>query len=271
MSTWASRRASISRRASWSRRTPRSCSRQELSAKKWQPQVVAVGTVTDSYQPIERRLELTRRCLEVFLEFRNPVGLITKSHLISRDRDLIAELARHNAATAYVSVTSLDADLARQLEPRASQPLGRLAAIEELAAAGIPVGVLVAPIIPGLNDHEVPAILAAAAKAGAKYAGWVMLRLPFAVRDLFIRWLEEHYPRRKERVLGRLRDVRDGKLTDAQFGSRMVGTGLLAEQIKALFDLGCRQAGLQKKSPPLSIAGFRRPAATQRSLFDDLD
>jgi DNA repair photolyase len=244
--------------------------RKELSAKNWQPQVVALGTVTDVYQPIERKLQLTRRCLEVFVEFRNPISVVTKNHLVSRDRDLYGELARHQAAMVFVSLTTLDASLARRMEPRASQPLGRLAAIEELTSAGVPVGVMVAPIIPGLNDHEIPAILGAAARAGARFAYYVLLRLPHGVSELFQRWLEEHYPGSKERVLGRLRDMRGGKLNDANFGSRMVGEGVLAEQIKALFRLGSRQAGLEQKCPQLSTAAFRRPGGTQRSLFDEL-
>jgi DNA repair photolyase len=243
--------------------------RKELSARSWQPQVVAVGTATDSYQPIERKLQLTRRCLEVFLEFGNPMGLVTKNHLVSRDRDLLGELARRQAALVFVSITTLDADLARRLEPRASQPLGRLAAIEELTAAGVPVGVMLAPMIPGLNDHEIPAILTAAGQAGARFAGFVLLRLPHGVGELFERWLEEHYPLGKERVLNRLRDMRGGHLYEARFGSRMVGQGAMAEQMKALFHLGCRRAGLDAKAPELSTARFRRPGGTQRSLFDD--
>src|SRR5262249_40096561 len=157
--------------------------------------------VTDPYQPIERRLRLTRRCLEVLVEFRNPVSIVTKSHLVTRDIDLLQELGKHNAALVFLSVTSLDADLAGILEPRATRPAGRLAAIRELADAGIPVGVLVAPVIPALNDHEIPAILSAAATAGARYAGYIPIRLPLAVAGLFERWLEEHLPEKKSKVL----------------------------------------------------------------------
>src|SRR5262245_37779730 len=161
--------------------------RQELSAPSWKPQVVVMSGVTDCYQPVERRLRLTRGCLEVFAEFRNPVSIVTKNHLVTRDADLLAELARHRAAAVFVSVTTLDGDLARAMEPRASAPARRLAAVSALAAAGIPVGVLVAPVIPGLTEHEIPAILAASAKAGARHAGRVMLRLPFGVKELFDR------------------------------------------------------------------------------------
>src|SRR4051812_7212826 len=168
--------------------------RSELSSRNWQPQVIAISGVTDAYQPVERRLKLTRRCLEVLAEFRNPVVIITKNELVTRDIDLLSELARYEAALVFISVTSLDGDLARRLEPRASQPARRLAAIEELANAGIPVGALVAPVIPALTDHELPSILEAVAKAGAKVAGYVPLRLPYGVAPLFEEWLSLHEP-----------------------------------------------------------------------------
>jgi DNA repair photolyase len=241
--------------------------RRELSSPKWQPQVLGVSGVTDPYQPIERRLRLTRRCLEVLTEFRNPVAVITKNHLVSRDVDLLGELARHDAAAVFLSITSLDAGLANIMEPRASQPAGRLAALEELSRAGIPAGVLIAPVIPGLNDHEIPAILSAAVRAGARYAGYVILRLPYAVADLFTAWLERHLPDRKEKVLGRIRDLRGGRLNESRFGRRMRGEGELAQQIKSLFALGCRQAGITGRGPELSTASFRRPGGTQQLLF----
>jgi DNA repair photolyase len=242
--------------------------RKELAAAKWQPKVVSLSGVTDPYQPIERRLKLTRRCLEVFAAFRNPVSVVTKNHLICRDIDLLAELAQHQAAAAFLSITTLDGELARRMEPRATQPAGRLAAIEELTRAGIPVGVMVAPVIPGLNDHEIPAILEAAAKAGARRAGYVLLRLPHGLGPLFERWLRQHYPERCEKVLARLRGMRGGAIYDPRFGSRMKGEGTLAEQIASLFALGCRRAGLDKRFPPLSTAAFRRPGGTQRLLFE---
>jgi DNA repair photolyase len=242
--------------------------RKELASAKWQPKVVSLSGVTDPYQPIERRLGLTRRCLEVFAEFRNPVGVVTKSHLITRDSDLLAELARHQAAAAFLSITTLDGELARRMEPRATQPAGRLAAIEELTRAGVPVGVMVAPVIPGLTDHELPAILAAAVKAGARCAGYVLLRLPHGLGPLFKQWLQQHYPERRDKVLSRLRDMRGGEIYDPRFGSRMTGQGALAEQVAALFALGCRRAGLAKRLPPLSTAAFRRPGGTQRLLFE---
>jgi DNA repair photolyase len=242
--------------------------RRELSSPRWQPRMVAVSGVTDPYQPIERRLRLTRRCLEVLAEFRNPVGIVTKSHLVTRDLDLLGELTRHEAATVFLSVTTLDGELARKMEPRATQPHGRLAAIEEIARAGVPVGVMVAPVIPGLTDHEMPAIIEAAARAGARCAGFVPLRLPLAVGPLFEQWLEQHYPERKEKVLGRIRSLRGGKLNDPKFGSRMRGEGVFADLIRDVFHLACRKAGLTGKFPSLSTAAFRRPAGNQRLLFD---
>lgn len=242
--------------------------RKELAAAKWQPKVVALSGVTDPYQPIERRLQLTRRCLEVFVEFRNPVGVVTKNHLVCRDTDLLSELAQHQAAAAFLSITTLDAELARRMEPRATQPAGRLAAINELAQAGVPVGVLVAPVIPGLNDHEIPSILDAAAKAGALGAGYVLLRLPYGLGPLFEQWLRQHYPERCDKVLSRLRDMRGGAINDPRFGSRMRGEGVLAEQIASLFTLGCRRAGIGNRFPRLSTSAFRRPGGTQRLLFE---
>lgn len=242
--------------------------RKELTAAAWQPQVLSISGVTDCYQPVERRLRLTRRCLEVLAEFRNPVGVVTKNHLVTRDTDLLADLAKDQAAVVFLSITTLDGDLARVLEPRASQPAGRLAALAELTAAGVPVGVMVAPVIPGLTDHEVPAILEAAAKAGARAAGYVPVRLPLAVAPLFEAWLERHFPDRKERVLGRIREMRGGRLNDARFGSRMRGEGVIADALADLFLLGCRRAGITGAMPRLSAAAFRRPGGTQGLLFE---
>ncbi|MGH7819664.1 MAG: PA0069 family radical SAM protein, partial [Candidatus Binatia bacterium] len=241
--------------------------REELSSPRWKPQVVAMSGVTDPYQPVERRLRLTRRCLEVLAEFRNPVILITKNHLITRDADLLAELASHGAAAVFVSVTTLDQGLQRILEPRTSTPRRRLEAIAELVRAGVPTGALVAPVIPGLTDHEIPAIVAAAAAAGARFAGHVPLRLPWAVKDLFERWLEDHFPERKEKILNRIRDIRGGRLNDPSFGSRMRGEGAFAEEIHALFAVACRRAGIGAERVTLSAAAFRRPGGAQLRLF----
>jgi DNA repair photolyase len=238
----------------------------ELSSPRWKPQVLAMSGVTDPYQPVERRLRLTRRCLEVLARFRNPVGIVTKNQLVARDADLLGELAAHNAAAVNISVTSLDPKLQRILEPRTSTPRARLDAITHLRQAGVPVGVMVAPIIPGLTDHEVPAILQACADAGAQFAGYIVVRLPFAVAPLFERWLEEHFPDRKEKILGRIRHLRGGqRLNDPRFKSRMVGEGIFAEQIRALFQAGCKRAGLGQRLK-LSTAAFRG-STTQLDLF----
>lgn len=241
--------------------------RKELSSKRWKPQVLAISGVTDCYQPVERRLELTRRCLGVLAEFRNPVAMITKNHLITRDIDYLGELARYQAAAVAISVTTLDGDLAKILEPRASSPQRRLAAIRELKAAGVPVRVMVAPVIPGLNDHEIPQILAAAAEAGATNASYTPLRLPLAVAPLFEDWLDRHRPGHKEKILGRIRDMRGGKLNDANFGSRLSGEGFWAIQLRTIFTVAARKAGFSDESPPLSTAAFRVPT-DQLSLFE---
>jgi DNA repair photolyase len=231
--------------------------RRELSKKSWVPQVIAMSGVTDCYQPIERRLELTRRCLAVLAEFRNPVAIITKNHLVTRDIDILRELAAFQAVVANISVTSLNPELAKVLEPRASPPQRRLAAISELHAAGIPVRVMMAPIIPGLTDHEMPELLTAAARAGACDASYVALRLPWAVAPLFEAWLERHAPGHKEKVLSRIRDMRGGKLYDARWGVRSRGEGFFAEQMGAMFDMARRKAGFAGDPPELSTAAFQ--------------
>ena len=243
--------------------------RDELADPGWEPQPLALSGVTDPYQPVERRLEITRRCLEVLAEARHPVGIVTKSRLVVRDRDLLAALAEHGAARVSISVTTLDEDLRRILEPRAPTPERRLDAIRRLADAGVPTGVLVAPVIPGLTDHEVPAILEAAAEAGAGHAASVPLRLPHGVEELFVDWLEKHRPARKEKVLGRIRDIRGGRLNDPRFGSRMRGEGPLAEGLADLFGLAARRHGLDGDRPALSTDAFRRPAVDgqQTELF----
>lgn len=234
--------------------------RRELAAAAWTPQVLAMSGVTDPYQPVERRLRLTRRCLAVLVEFRNPVVVITKGYGVTRDADLLGELAALDAAAVFLSVTTLDPAVARVMEPRAATPARRLAAIRTLAEAGIPVGVMVAPVIPGLTDHEIPAIVSAAAGAGARYAGSTLLRLPYGLAGIFETWLSQHFPERKEKVLGRIREIRGGRLNDPRFGSRLRGEGVLADHVRALFDVVCRRAGIAGRCPELSTAAFRRPA-----------
>jgi DNA repair photolyase len=240
--------------------------REELASRKYTPRTIAISGVTDPYQPIERKLELTRRCLAVLAEFRNPVGIITKNHLVTRDIDILQELAAQNAVSVHISVTTLDPNLAKLMEPRASRPELRIAAIGMLAKAGIPAGVMVAPVVPAITDHEMPAILTAAANAGATSAGFVVLRLPWAVAPLFERWLEEHYPDRKEKVMNRVRELREGKLYDPQWGIRQRGKGIFADQIESMFDVTCRRLHLNEKKYDLSTNAFRRPTV-QGSLF----
>jgi DNA repair photolyase len=232
--------------------------RAALSSPRWQPQVIALSGNTDCYQPVERRLRITRACLEVLAEFRNPVSVITKSALVTRDADLLGALAADGAAHAFLSITSLDPDLARRMEPRAASPDRRLQAMAALAAAGVPTGVMIAPVIPGLNDHEIPAILERAAAAGARAANWVMVRLASPLDRLFTDWLEKHFPERAQRVLGRIRECRAGQLNDTRFRIRQRGLGPYAEQIRGLFALAARRRGLDRPLPPLNPAAFRR-------------
>ncbi|MCG3119485.1 MAG: hypothetical protein ALAOOOJD_01894 [bacterium] len=233
---------------------------------KWQPQVIALSGNTDCYQLAERKLQITRRCLEVFLQYRNPVGMITKNALVVRDLDILQQLAAYDLVAVSVSITTLDNQLCRRLEPRTSAPEKRLEAIEKLAAAGIPTGVNVAPLIPGLTDHELPAILAAAAARGASGAGFIMLRLPHAVKELFSTWLQQHYPDRVKKVLHAIQEMRGGHLNDPRFGSRFRGDGERVEAIQQLFDMTCKKLGLNEKRRHLTTRYFRRNE--QGDLFE---
>ena len=228
-----------------------------LSRPSWEPQTVALSGNTDCYQPMEKRLELTRRCLAVFLDHRNPVGIITKSFLVTRDLDLLAELAQHHLLAVTLSVTTLSPDLATRMEPRASGPGGRLKAIEQLAAAGIPVGVNIAPLIPGLNEHEIPTILKACRDHGATWASYTLLRLPGAVQPIFVDWVRRHYPDRTDKVLNRLRAMRGGDLSDPRFGTRMSGTGKPAKLLQEFFSIHRSRLGYAHP-PRLATEQFRR-------------
>ena len=241
--------------------------RRELSDPKWEPKVLAISGVTDCYQPVEKRLELTRRCLEVLVEFRNPVTVVTKNYLVTRDIDILSALAKHQCAAVFISLTTLDEKLSGLMEPRASRPAKRLAAIEALARESIPVGFLLAPMVPGLTDSEAPAIAQAAAGAGARFAGYVALRLPHGVKEIFEAWLGQHYPGKKDKILNRLRAVRSGKLNDPRFHSRMKGEGIFAEQMAELFRVACKKAGIHERAPRLSTEQFRRPTE-QLALFN---
>lgn len=243
--------------------------REALSKPTWKPTPLGLSGVTDPYQPIERRLGVTRRCLEVLAEFRHPVMIITKNHLVTRDRDLLARLAEHHAASIYLSITTLDAKLARAMEPRTSSPEKRLEAIAELSAAGIPTGVLVAPVVPGITDHEMPRILERAAQAGAKSAGYVILRLPHGLKELFEGWLDAHEPEKKEKVLSRMRALSGGKLYNSEWRTRQTGSGAFADQVAQMFRMACARHGLNQSRETLSTAAFRRPprAGDQGNLF----
>jgi DNA repair photolyase len=233
--------------------------RQELGRRAWHGAPLGLSGVTDCYQPVERRLQLTRKCLEVMVECRQPVGVVTKSALVARDADLLADLARDHAAEVCLTVTTLDEPLRRALEPRAATSDARLDAVARIAARGVPVGVLVSPVIPGLTDHEIPRILRRAREAGATYSHFQMLRLPHGVGALFDEWLTRHVPDRKEKILGRLRQVRLGCLPDARFGHRMRGDGPMADLAVQLFDRARTRFGLADAPRPLSSAAFRHP------------
>lgn len=241
--------------------------RSKFASRGWRPETIVMSGVTDPYQPVERELNITRGCLEVFAETRNPVSIITKNYLVTRDIDLLQELAGYNAVHVTLSVTTLDRDLARVMEPRTSQPYRRLKAIEELAEKRISVGVNVAPVIPGLTDHECADILKAARDCGASRAGYTIVRLPYGVKDLFQQWLEQHFPDRKEKVLNRLRDMRDGELNSSEFGKRMSGEGNFARQISDLFRLQVKKLGYNQSPGSLSTDHFRRPEHGQLNLF----
>jgi DNA repair photolyase len=242
--------------------------RRALATARWQPKAIDLSGVTDPYQPVERERRITRSILEVLVEHRNPVTVVTKNALVTRDTDLLAELARFEAAAVCLSVTTLDARLAARLEPRTSQPRRRLEAISKLTAAGIPCGVMMAPCIPGLTDHELPQILEAAADAGARWARVIPIRLPGAVAGIFSAWLETHAPLQRDKVLKRIRSMREGELNDPRLHARMKGTGVRAEQMRALFHATCRRLGLATEMPRLSIDAFRKPGGEQLRLFD---
>ena len=245
--------------------------RARLLSKEWQPHPLMISGVTDCYQPTERTLQLTRACLEVLTDCRHPVVIITKNELVTRDIDLFQRLVEHRAIAVCVSVTTLDPQLSNRMEPRASAPARRLAAIRALAAAGIPVAVNVAPIIPGLTDHEIPAILAAAAEAGACAAHYTVVRLPHGVKDLFGDWLQAHYPLKAKHVVSRIRDLRDGALYDSDFASRMVGTGAFAAQLSQLMQVYKKKHGLDRGLPRLNSDAFTKvPLQTRATGQADL-
>lgn len=243
--------------------------REFLSKRNWKPEPITFSGVTDCYQPAERQLQLTRQCLEVVLECRQPVSLITKNALVLRDLDILSQLAEHKLVHVYLSITSLDPELARDMEPRTSTPEARLRAVRTLSEAAVPVGVMMAPIIPGLNDSQIPQLLEAVSDAGAIKADYILLRLPLNVETVFVEWLRRVRPNHAAKVLGRLEAARDGTRSSSTWGERMVGTGLIAEQIRNTFRVFRRKFGLEGELPPHRCDLFRPPASPtgQMQLF----
>ena len=242
---------------------------RELRAKSYVPEVIAIGTNTDPYQPIEKDRRIMRRVLEVLQAHRHPVAVVTKGTLIERDADILGEMGRMGLARVGISVTTLDRDLARRMEPRVPSPARRLETIRRLTGAGCPVRVMVSPVVPALTDHELEAILKAAAEAGAVAASWIMLRLPHEVSALFREWLAEHYPDRAARVMGRVRELHGGRDYDPEWGKRMTGEGLFAEMVGQRFRIATKRLGLARELPPLRTDLFRCPprVGDQLSLF----
>lgn len=241
--------------------------RKELRSVKWVPKPIAMSGVTDCYQPAEKHFRITRKCLEVLREFRNPVGIVTKNYLVTRDIDILSAMAEIGCAGAVISVTTLDGELSRKMEPRASQPEYRLKAIAKLVDAGIPVTVLVAPVIPGLTDHEIPAIMKEASARGAVDAGYVMLRLPYGVADIFSAWLKRHYPDRRKKIMGRIESMRDGSLNSSEYRTRMKGKGIFAEQTERIFRVAYRKFGFSGRKALLDASRFKRGGGVQLELF----
>ena len=240
----------------------------ELSGPKYRCDVIAMGTNTDPYQPVERDLKVTRQILRVLADFNNPVGIVTKNHMVTRDIDILGDMARRNLVEVFLSVTTLDKDLARAMEPRASTPQRRLDAIRALATAGIPVGVMTSPMIPGLNDHEMESILEAAMDAGATRAGYIVLRLPLEIKELFEEWLRAHRPDRAERVLSLIRQIRGGELYQAEFGTRMTGEGPIAQLLSARFAAATKRLGLNRTRYRLDTQAFHVPESARTALVD---
>jgi DNA repair photolyase len=248
--------------------------KEELGRKGYRAKPIAFGTNTDCYQPIERRYKVMRGMLEVLAQCDHPLTIVTKSALVERDIDLLAPMARKNLVKAFVSITTLDHRLARTLEPRAASPRRRIDAIRALGSAGIPCGVMVAPLIPALTDSSLEAVLEAGAAAGATMAGWILLRLPNEVRPLFKEWLAAHHPRRADHVISIVRQSRGGRENDPRFGSRMTGSGNFVELIGKRFELACRRLGLNSEENHMASRGgldctlFRAPSAgRQMGLF----
>src|SRR5688572_26724036 len=242
--------------------------REELGRPGYACEVISLGANTDPYQPVEREYRITRGILEVLSECDHPVGIVTKNALVERDIDILAPMAKKNLATVFISLNNLDHDLARRLEPRCSAPARRLEAMRRLSAAGIPTGVIVAPVIPFLTDHQIEPVLEAAYAAGARGTGYVLMRLPWEVKDLFRDWLETHYPLKAKHVMSRVHQMRGGRDNDPNFGSRMSGSGELADLLRKRFDIACQRLGFNARSWALDTTRFRKPRRDgQLALF----
>ena len=241
--------------------------RKFFENKKWEPTTISLSGNTDCYQPIERKMQITRHLLEVCLDFRNPVGIITKNALILRDLDILKDLAKLNLVRVFTSITSLDEELRRKMEPRTSTYQSRLNIVRTLSENGIPTGIMNAPIIPGLNDIHMHDVIKAASEAGAKWAGYTMVRLNGAVGGIFQDWLHKAYPDRAEKVWNMISDCHEGQVNDSRFGNRMVGDGKIAEMIKDQFKLYCRKYGLNETHEELNTSAFRRIRNGQMQLF----
>ncbi len=240
---------------------------EELGKKRWEPQMVCFSGNTDCYQPVERKLQITRQCLEVFLKFGNPVGIITKNALVTRDIDILRDLAAINLVLVVISITTLDPELTRVMEPRTSTPIKKLEAVKLLASAGVPVTVNTAPIIPGLNDEELPALLRLASEHGAKFAGYTIVRLPGAIEPLFVEWVQRTFPERASKILNRIKDTRGGESSNSEFGKRMRGEGEIAKTIRQLFKINCEKYGLNKEEFAFALTHFKKPVTSQIEMF----
>lgn len=244
--------------------------RKELDHPSWKSSLVSMSGVTDPYQPIEKKLQLTRGCLEVLNDFRNPVAIVTKNGLVTRDLDLLRGMQEWNGVLVFLSLTTLNDDLRRTLEPRTSSIRMRLKAISELREAGIAVGFLMAPVIPGLTDHEIPSVVKAASEAGAQFGFYTVLRLPYGVKSLFFDWVQRHAPGHEAKIRQRISDLRGGKMNDSNFGDRFRGTGPAAEQMSQLFRIACQHHRVQVKAPHVDRSQFRRHGGQQME-FQDLN
>lgn len=240
---------------------------KEFQKKSYKPDLIMFSGNTDCYQPVERKLKITRKALEICLKYRNPVAVITKNSLIQRDIDILSELNELKLVSVSISITSLNKDLIRKMEPRTSIPQRRLETVELLAKKNIPVGVNLAPIIPGLNDEEIPEILKVSSERGAKFAGLIMLRLPHSVKDLFVDWLSREFPERANKVINKIKEMRGGKLNSSEWGKRFTGEGETAETIRNLFKISCKKYGLNKREFKVNRSLFRHEIVKQLELF----